>query len=334
MGGFCRSDEGAAPLSVIPVNGRDGTRPFLFLCHHPSSQAVQTRTLLFLLLATPSNLQGPTRPSRLRLRNENPPSPIEKHFALQRVSTNTVPAGLFKALMNDNTNNDATIAGEGEERRSRRALITDPDRWDVLTPLQEPPPPPRFPPRDEHAYTLFSDTSVHPQDLSRRLELHRAAGGGEAAASIKAAQLTHAELLAHTTAKAACIYLLKAEIKNRPRFGGFWADYEPIMARIAQSRAAPAPDGTSATAPAMTAACANNAEDLDRLLGAPSHHEFIFGRLMGLADALGYALARIFLAQTMQNEKPDRCSGDEDEDGKRGNTAVAETATATSRSQP
>ncbi|KAH9055868.1 hypothetical protein EDB83DRAFT_2521205 [Lactarius deliciosus] len=87
----------------------------------------------------------------------------------------------------------------------------------------------------------------------------------------------------------ACIYLLKAEIKNRPRFGGFWADYEPIMARIAQSRvkwartvivypgSPGAWDGTSATAPAMTVACANNAEVLDRVLGTPSRHELIFG---------------------------------------------------------
>ncbi|KAH9030453.1 hypothetical protein EDB84DRAFT_1439097 [Lactarius hengduanensis] len=56
------------------------------------------------------------------------------------------------------------------------------------------------------------------------------------------------------------------------QFGGFWADYEPIMARIAQSRvkwartvivypgSPGAWDGTSATAPAMTVACANNAE--------------------------------------------------------------------------
>ncbi|KAH9010510.1 hypothetical protein EDB85DRAFT_2050136 [Lactarius pseudohatsudake] len=99
----------------------------------------------------------------------------------------------------------------------------------------------------------------------------------------------------------ACVDLLKAEIKNRPRFGGFWADYEPIMARITQSRvqwartvivypgSLGAWDGTSATAPAMTVACADNAEVLDRLLGPPSRHELIFGRLIGLADALGYA---------------------------------------------
>ncbi|KAH9015083.1 hypothetical protein EDB85DRAFT_2212192 [Lactarius pseudohatsudake] len=35
--------------------------------------------------------EGPTRPSRPRLRNENPPPPTEKHFALQPVSTKTVP---------------------------------------------------------------------------------------------------------------------------------------------------------------------------------------------------------------------------------------------------
>ncbi|KAH9047746.1 hypothetical protein EDB84DRAFT_1434650 [Lactarius hengduanensis] len=46
-------------------------------------------------------------------------------------------------------------------------------------------------------------------------------------------------------------------------------------------------DGTSTAAPAMTVACANNAQVSDRLLGAPTCHELIFGRLMGLTDALG-----------------------------------------------
>ncbi|KAH9066981.1 hypothetical protein EDB83DRAFT_2519336 [Lactarius deliciosus] len=175
MAGLCRSDEGAAPLSVIFDSLRE----------------------------------GPIRPSRPRLRNEKTPS----HFALQPVSTNTVSAGLFKALMNDNINNDATIAGEGEERRTRCAVRSHLSSRDFFEPARprhiylinhhvEPPQPPCFPPRDEHAYSLFSDTSAHPQDISRRLEVHRAAGGGGAAATIKAAQLTHGELRAHTVTKA------------------------------------------------------------------------------------------------------------------------------------
>jgi len=47
--------------------------------------------------------------------------------------------------------------------------------------------------------------------------------------------------------------------------------------------------GTSATAPSTTVACANDAEVLDGLLGALDAHEFVFGRLMGLADTLGCA---------------------------------------------
>ena len=91
-----------------------------------------------------------------------------------------------------------------------------------------------------------------------------------------------------------------------PGYGEFRADFEPILARIARSHSrnrgsngAPtrtaivdhgnpgAWHGTSATAPATTIACASDAEVLDGLLGALDSHEFVFGRLMGLADALG-----------------------------------------------
>ena len=49
-----------------------------------------------------------------------------------------------------------------------------------------------------------------------------------------------------------------------------------------------AEQGTSAIAPVTTIACANDAEVLDGLLGALDSHEFIFGRFIELADALGY----------------------------------------------
>ncbi len=49
--------------------------------------------------------------------------------------------------------------------------------------------------------------------------------------------------------------------------------------------------GMSASAPATTVACTNDAEVLDGVLGALDTHEFVFGRLMGLADALGCASA-------------------------------------------
>ncbi|KAI9428956.1 hypothetical protein BJY52DRAFT_1200720 [Lactarius psammicola] len=46
--------------------------------------------------------------------------------------------------------------------------------------------------------------------------------------------------------------------------------------------------GTSATAPATTVACANDAEVLDRLLKVLNSHKFTFEQLMGSVDALGY----------------------------------------------
>ena len=117
--------------------------------------------------------------------------------------------------------------------------------------------------------------------------------------------------------------LLKAKIKNGALrrltcgrvltalglgYGEFRADFEPILARIARShsrnrgsngshtRTAIVDHGnpgawhrTSATAPATTVACASDAEVHDGIIGALDSHEFIFGRLMGLADALGCA---------------------------------------------
>ncbi|KAH9061888.1 hypothetical protein EDB87DRAFT_383981 [Lactarius vividus] len=118
----------------------------------------------------------------------------------------------------------------------------------------------------------------------------------------------------------ACIDLLKAKIKNGPGFGEFRADYEPILARIARSQSrnrgsngAPtrtaivdhgnpgAWHGASATAPATTVACANDAEVLDGLVGALDSHEFVFGRLMGLADALGWITPK---AENVENRNP------------------------------
>ncbi|KAH9171750.1 hypothetical protein EDB89DRAFT_2114402 [Lactarius sanguifluus] len=150
----------------------------------------------------------------LSMKARRAPIPLDfKH----PVSTNTVPAGLFKALANGNGSsnghsNNASIAGEAEEQRTRRTvrsrlssreifehasrpslddlhvpaishkasrgrLITDPGRWDVPAPQQEPP----LPVRDRRASlplmssarSSFSDTSDNPQDISRRLELQQ-----------------------------------------------------------------------------------------------------------------------------------------------------------------
>ncbi|KAI0266318.1 hypothetical protein BGY98DRAFT_1191446 [Russula aff. rugulosa BPL654] len=106
----------------------------------------------------------------------------------------------------------------------------------------------------------------------------------------------------------ACVDLLKAKIKNGPGYGEFRTDYEPILARIARSqshtrsggagggaRAAivdhgnpGAWHGTSASAPATTVPCTNDAEVIEGVVGALDSHEFVFARLMTLADALGW----------------------------------------------
>ena len=105
----------------------------------------------------------------------------------------------------------------------------------------------------------------------------------------------------------ACVDLLKAKIKNGLGYGEFKTDYEPILARIARSQShSPsrgagtgartaivdhgnpgAWHGTSAASPATTVPCTTDAEVLEGVLGALDSHEFIFARLMALADALG-----------------------------------------------
>ncbi|KAH9170263.1 hypothetical protein EDB89DRAFT_1323341 [Lactarius sanguifluus] len=104
------------------------------------------------------------------------------------ISTNNVSVGHSRRLRTAMATATAT-AGEAKEQRTRRAVRGNfssreifehpfhPSLDNLHVPALtmhhvEPPLPPRFPPRDEHACSLFSDTS---QDISRRLELHRAA---------------------------------------------------------------------------------------------------------------------------------------------------------------
>lgn len=101
-----------------------------------------------------------------------------------------------------------------------------------------------------------------------------------------------------------------------PGYGEFRADYEPILARIARSQSHTrsggdsggaravivdhgnpgAWHGASASAPATTVACTNDAEVLEGVLGALDSHEFVFARLMALADALGCTWACAFFS--------------------------------------
>lgn len=91
-----------------------------------------------------------------------------------------------------------------------------------------------------------------------------------------------------------------------PGYGEFRTDYEPILARIARARCRGpnggsaraaivdhgnpgAWHGTSASAPATAVPCTTDAEVLDGILDSLHTHEFVFARLMGLADALGCA---------------------------------------------
>ncbi|KAH9958157.1 hypothetical protein BC827DRAFT_1362457 [Russula dissimulans] len=105
----------------------------------------------------------------------------------------------------------------------------------------------------------------------------------------------------------ACVDLLRAKIKNGPGYGEFRTDYESILGRIGRSkfrggacaRAAivdhgnpGAWHGMSASAPATTVACTTDAEVLEGVLGVLDSHQFVFARLMGLADALGWVTPR------------------------------------------
>ena len=102
--------------------------------------------------------------------------------------------------------------------------------------------------------------------------------------------------------------LIDDRAASGPGYGEFRTDYEPILARIARARCRGpnggsaraaivdhgnpgAWHGTSASAPATTVPCTTDAEVVDGIIGALDTHEFVFARLMGLADALGCACA-------------------------------------------
>lgn len=149
-------------------------------------------------------------PVPLSMRARRAPIPLDfKH----PISTNTVPAGLFKALANGSGNgsgnNNNTSASAETQESSRRAirssreifehvsrpslddlyvpsisqnvsrgrLITDPGRWDPPALLQEPPQSARDRraslPAMASARSSFSDSSVHPSNIAYRLELQQ-----------------------------------------------------------------------------------------------------------------------------------------------------------------
>ncbi|KAI0293180.1 hypothetical protein B0F90DRAFT_1670908 [Multifurca ochricompacta] len=124
----------------------------------------------------------------------------------------------------------------------------------------------------------------------------------------------------------ACVDLLKAKLKNGPGYGEFRTDYEPIIARITRSHSrlrGPGGGGarvaivdhgnpgvwhgTSAAAPATTVSCTNDAEVVDGVLRVLDAHEFVFARLMGLADALGWVTPKVGV-DAIPPEVPDNSS--------------------------
>ena len=60
--------------------------------------------------------------------------------------------------------------------------------------------------------------------------------------------------------------------------------------------------GTSPSAPATTVPCATDAEVVEGVLGALDSHEFVFARLMTLADALGCTWPCVFFSSTFDLE--------------------------------
>ncbi|KAH9025150.1 ribonuclease H-like protein [Lactarius hengduanensis] len=125
----------------------------------------------------------------------------------------------------------------------------------------------------------------------------------------------------------ACLDLLKAKIKNVTIFPAkglgsgssgqimsrFWrasrVRTRAAAGRMARARARrlsttaiPAPGTVDRRLrPPRLSPCANDAEVLDGLVGALDSHEFIFGRLMGLADALGWITPK---AENVENRNP------------------------------
>ncbi|KAH9177990.1 hypothetical protein EDB89DRAFT_1932161 [Lactarius sanguifluus] len=109
----------------------------------------------------------------------------------------------------------------------------------------------------------------------------------------------------------------------------FEADYDPgafasctrgsngVRTAIANPANPVALHSTSATPPATTVACANDAEVVDELLGTLDSHEFVFGRPMRLADTLRWITLQGRHGQPRchrkcRQPKPDWRSADED----------------------
>jgi len=97
----------------------------------------------------------------------------------------------------------------------------------------------------------------------------------------------------------ACLDLLRLKVQNGGGFGEFKTDQESIFERMARAggrpqgvvRAAVVDHGNPGVmhgAKATTAiGCASDQEVLDGLMQALPAHEFVFGRLTGVADAMG-----------------------------------------------
>ncbi|EAU90918.1 ribonuclease H [Coprinopsis cinerea okayama7 len=105
----------------------------------------------------------------------------------------------------------------------------------------------------------------------------------------------------------ACLDLLRRKLEEGPGFGEYKTDQESIFERMSRAnRRAGGGPGTIRSAvvdfgnpaqmhgsKATTAlACKSDEEVVQNLLGAVPSHDFVFGRLMGLADQLGWITQR------------------------------------------
>ena len=103
----------------------------------------------------------------------------------------------------------------------------------------------------------------------------------------------------------ACIDLLRKKLDEGPGFGEFKTDQESIFERMGRARRRSRvgagasegvrgavvdygnPGGMHGSKAATAVGCTGDEEIVEGVLGAVGSHDFVFGRLMGLADRLG-----------------------------------------------
>ena len=94
----------------------------------------------------------------------------------------------------------------------------------------------------------------------------------------------------------ACLDLLRRKLEEGPGFGEYKTDLESIFERMGRARGGSRrsvvvdfgdPGRMHGSKATTSVGCKNDEEVVDGVLGAVGSHQFVFGRLMGLADTLG-----------------------------------------------